>query len=39
MLQSMDSVPKLLTPQSVNGCLTMAYDEMKEVDDFDEEVS
>ena len=29
---------KLLTPQSVNGCLTMARDEMKEVVDPDEEV-
>ena len=39
MLSSVDSVLKLLTPQSVNGCLTMAHDEMKEVDDLDEEVS
>lgn len=38
MLSSVDSVLKLLTPQSVNGCLTMAQDEMKEVVDPDEEV-
>jgi len=38
MLSSLDSVLKLLTPQSVNGCLTMARDEMKEVVDPDEEV-
>ena len=38
MLSSVDSVLKLLTPQSVNGCLTMAHDEMKEVVDLDEEV-
>ena len=38
MLSSVDSVLKLLTPQSVNGCLTMAHDEMKEVVDPDEEV-
>ena len=28
-----------LGAQSVNGCRTMAHDEMKEVDDLDEEVS
>ena len=39
MLRSVDSVLKLLTPQSVNGCLSMAHDEMEEVDDLDEEVS
>ena len=39
MLNSVDSVLKLLTPQPVNGCLTMAQDEMKEVVDLDEEVS
>ena len=39
MLSSVDSVLKLLTPQSVNSCLTMAHDEMKEADDLDEEVS
>ena len=39
MLCSVDSVLKLLTPQSVNGCLTMTHDEMKEVDDLDKEVS
>ena len=39
MLSSVDSVLKLLTPQSANGCLTMTHDEMKEVDDLDEEVS
>jgi len=38
MLSSVDSVLKLLTPQSVNGCLTMAHDEMKEVVDPDEGV-
>ena len=38
MLSSVDSVLKLLTPRSVNGCLTMAHDEMKEVVDLDEEV-
>jgi len=38
MLSSVDSVLKLLTPQSVSGCLTMARDEMKEVVDPDEEV-
>ena len=38
MLSSVNSVLKLLTPQSVNGCLTMARDEMKEVVDPDEEV-
>ena len=35
----MDSVLKLLTPQSVNGCLTVAHDEMNEVIDLDEEVN
>lgn len=35
---SVDSVLKLLTPQSINGCLTMAGDEMKEVVNPDEEV-
>ena len=35
---SVDSVLKLLTPQSVNGCLTMAWDEMKEVVHPDDEV-
>ena len=39
MLRSMDSVLKLLTQQSVNGCLTMAHDEMNEVVDLDEEVN
>ena len=39
MLSSVDSVLKLLTPQSVNGCLSMAHDEMNEVDELDEEVS
>ena len=39
MLSSADSVLKLLTPRSVNDCLKMAHDEMKEVDDLDEEVS
>ena len=39
MLRSMDSVLKLLTQQSVNGCLTMAHDEMKEAFDLDEEVN
>ena len=39
MLSSVDSVLKLLTPQSVNGCLTMTHDEMKQVDDLDKEVS
>ena len=39
MLSSVDSVLKLLTPQPVNGCLTMAQDEMNEVVDLDEEVS
>lgn len=38
MFSSVDSVLKLLTAQSVNGCLTMAHDEMKEVLDPDEEV-
>ena len=38
-MQSMDSVLKLLTQQSVNGCLTMAHDEMNEVVDLDEEVN
>jgi len=38
MLISVDSVLQLLTPQSVNGCLTMAHDEMKEVVDPDEEI-
>jgi len=33
-----DTVLQLLTPQSVNGCFTMAHDEMKEVVDPDEEV-
>ena len=39
MLSSVDSVLKLLTPRSVNGCLTMTHDEMEEVDDLDKEVS
>ena len=40
MLRSMDSVLKLLTPRSVNGCLTMApSDEMNEVVDLDKEVN
>ena len=39
MLSSVDRVLKLLTPRSVNGCLKMAHDEMKEVDDLDEEIS
>ena len=39
MLSSVDSVLKLLTPQSVNACLTMAHDEMKEVVDLVEEVN
>ena len=39
MMQSMDSVLKLLTQQSVNGCLTMAHDEINEVIDLDEEVN
>ena len=39
MLSFADSVPQLLTPRPVNGCLTMAHDEIKEVDDLDEEVS
>ena len=39
MLSSVDSVLKLLTPQSVSGCLSMAHDEMNEVDELDEEVS
>ena len=39
MLQSMDSVLKLLTPQSVNGCWIMAHDGMNEVVDLDEEVN
>ena len=38
MLSSVDSLLKLLTPRSVNCCLTMAHDEMKEVVDLDEEV-
>ena len=37
MLRLMDSVLKLLTQQSVNGCLTMAHDKMNEVVDLDEE--
>ena len=39
MLRSMDSVLKLLTQQSVNGCLTTAHDEMNEVVDLDKEVN
>ena len=39
MLSSVDSVLKLLTLRAVNGCLTMARDEMKEIHDLDEEVS
>ena len=39
MMQSMDSVFKLLTTKSVNGCLTMAHDEMNEVVDLDEEAN
>ena len=39
MLSSVDSVLKLLTPRSVNGCLTMAHDEIKEVVDLVEEVN
>ena len=39
MLSSVDLVLKLLTPRSVNGCLTMTHDEMKQVDDLDKEVS
>ena len=38
MSSLVDTVLKLLTPQSVNGCLTMAHDEMREVVDPDEEV-
>ena len=38
MLSSVQSVLKLLTPQSVNGVVTMAQDEMKEVVDLNEEV-
>ena len=39
MMRSMDSVLKLLTPKSVNGCLTVAHDGMNEVVDLDEEVN
>ena len=39
MLRLMDSVLKLFTQQSVNGCLTMALDEMNELVDLDEEVN
>jgi len=38
MLSSVDSVLKLLTPQSVKGCFTIVIDEMKESVDPDEEV-
>ena len=38
MLSAVQSVLKLLTPQSVNGVVTMAQDEMKEVVDLNEEV-
>lgn len=38
MLNSVESVLKLLTPQSLNGVFTMAYDEMKEVVHPDDEV-
>ena len=39
MLSSVESVLKLLTPQSVNGVVTMAHDEMKEVVHPDDEVN
>ena len=39
MLCPVDLVLKLLTPRSVNGCMTMAHDGMKEVVEPDEEVS
>ena len=39
MLSSVDSVLKLLNPRSVNGCFTMAHDEIKEMVDLVEEVN
>lgn len=39
MLSSVESVLKLLTPQSINGIVTMAQDEMKEVVHPDDEVN
>lgn len=38
MLSSVESVLKLLTPQSISGVFTMAQDEMKEVVQPDDEV-
>lgn len=37
-LSSVESILKLLTPQSIDGVFTMAQHEMKEVVDLDDEV-